>query len=41
LRSYANAPKELKDYVTYLEKELNVPINVVSVGPDREQTLLK
>ncbi len=41
LRSYADAPKELKDYVTYLEKELNVPINVVSVGPDREQTLLK
>jgi len=41
LRSYANAPQELKDYVTYLEKELNVPINVVSVGPDREQTLLK
>ena len=41
LRSYVNAPKELKDYVTYLEKELNVPINVVSVGPDREQTLLK
>lgn len=41
LRSYAYAPKELKDYVSYLEKELNVPINVVSVGPDREQTLLK
>jgi len=39
LDSYENAPQALKDYVTYLEKQLNVPINVVSVGPDRKQTL--
>jgi adenylosuccinate synthase len=39
LSSYAAAPKELKDYVIYLEKLLNVPITVVSVGPDRTQTL--
>ena len=39
LDSYENAPQELKDYVIYLEKQLNVPINVVSVGPDRKQTL--
>ena len=41
LRKYEDAPKELKNYVLYLEKELNVPITLVSVGPDREQTLLK
>lgn len=32
-------PKELNDYVEFLEKELQVPIKVVSVGPDRKQTI--
>ena len=39
LQDFNNAPQALKDYVTYLEKELEVPITVVSVGPDRSQTL--
>ncbi|MBN3521778.1 adenylosuccinate synthase [Algoriphagus lutimaris] len=39
--SYEKFPAELKEYVSYLEKELNVPINLVSVGPDRSQTILK
>jgi adenylosuccinate synthase len=39
LDSYENAPLALKNYVTYLEKALEVPITVVSVGPDRKQTL--
>jgi adenylosuccinate synthase len=39
LSSFDAAPKALKDYVSYLEKELEVPITVVSVGPDRKQTL--
>ena len=39
LHDYASSPQALKDYVTYLEKELEVPITVVSVGPDRKQTL--
>jgi len=41
LSQYSDAPIELKNYVEYLEKELNVPISLVSVGPDRKQTLLK
>ncbi len=41
LESYDDAPQELKNYVLYLENELNVPISLVSVGPDRKQTLLK
>ncbi len=32
-------PKELNDYIAFLEKELNIPIKVVSVGPDRKQTI--
>jgi len=39
LESFNDAPQELKDYVTYLEAQLNVPIRVISVGPDRKQTL--
>ncbi len=39
LTSYQEAPSELKSYVDYLEKQLEVPITVVSVGPDRSQTL--
>ncbi len=32
-------PQQFKDYVAYLERELNVPITIISVGPDRMQTI--
>ena len=32
-------PEALNDYVAFLEKELHIPITVVSVGPDRKQTI--
>ena len=32
-------PAELASYIQYLEKELQVPITIVSVGPDRRQTI--
>ncbi len=32
-------PKELNDYIAFLEKELETPITIVSVGPDRKQTI--
>ncbi|MDG1849739.1 MAG: adenylosuccinate synthase [Flavobacteriales bacterium] len=38
--SMSELPKELTDYVEYLEKELETPIVIVSVGPDRTQTIL-
>ena len=41
VRSYDDFPKELKDYVSILEDALQVPINLVSVGPDRVQTILR
>ncbi len=34
-------PKELNDYIDFLEKELEIPIKIVSVGPDRKQTIFK
>ncbi len=33
-------PKELTDYIKYIEKEVGVPIKIVSVGPDRKQTII-
>ena len=32
---------EFKDYVAFLEKELNVPISIISLGPDRAQTIMR
>jgi len=32
-------PKAFADYIDYLEKELETPITIVSVGPDRAQTI--
>jgi adenylosuccinate synthase len=40
LSSYDDSPEALKNYVSYLESQLKVPISVVSVGPDRKQTLI-
>jgi len=39
VRSKEQFPAELKDYVAFLEKELQVPIKFISVGPDREQII--
>ncbi|MBN4071089.1 adenylosuccinate synthase [Crocinitomix catalasitica] len=41
LRSLDDAPQEFLDYIAYLEAELNVPIGIVSVGPDRIQTIIR
>lgn len=35
------APAELINYIEYIEKELNIPITIVSVGPDRKQTIIR
>jgi adenylosuccinate synthase len=34
-------PKELKEYIEFIEKEIEVPIKIVSVGPDRKQTIVR
>jgi len=41
LNTEADFPKELKDYVDFLEAELEIPIAIVSVGPDRDKTLVR
>jgi adenylosuccinate synthase len=32
-------PQNLLDYVAFIEKETGVPVKIVSVGPDRKQTI--
>ena len=34
-------PEEFKAYISFLEEKLEVPITIVSVGPDRRQTILR
>ena len=34
-------PKEFKDYISFLEKQLETPIKIISIGPDRAQTIIR
>ena len=34
-------PENFNNYISYLEKALNTPIKIVSVGPDRKQTIFR
>ncbi len=39
--SESEFPKEFSDYIAFLEKELETPIKIISIGPDREQTIVR
>ncbi|MGQ1888887.1 adenylosuccinate synthase [Thermophagus sp. OGC60D27] len=39
IKSEDDFPAELKNYIRFIEEETGVPITIVSVGPDREQTI--
>lgn len=39
IRNARELPKEVSDYVQFIGTEIGIPIDVISVGPDREQTL--
>ncbi|HJS00550.1 MAG TPA: adenylosuccinate synthase [Flavobacterium sp.] len=41
MTTYDELPIELKEYIEFIEKEVEVPIKVISVGPDRRQTITK
>jgi adenylosuccinate synthase len=41
MTSYDELPIELKQYIEYIEAAVEVPIKIVSVGPDRKQTITK
>ncbi len=41
MKSEDEFPEEFNAYLSFLEDELGVPIKIVSVGPDREQTIIR
>lgn len=41
MQSEDEFPEEFNNYLTFLEEELGVPVKIVSVGPDREQTIVR
>ena len=34
-------PQQFKDYIKFLETELETPITIISIGPDRDQTIVR
>lgn len=40
-KDYASLPKQLKDYVDFIEEHIGVPINLVSTGPKREDIAVR
>lgn len=41
MQSEEEFPNEFNEYVAFLEKELGVSISIISLGPDREQTVIR
>lgn len=41
IREFDKLPENLKNYISFVEKYTGVPITMVSVGPDREETILR
>jgi adenylosuccinate synthase len=41
MNNESKLPKSLNVYIDFLEQELQIPIKVVSVGPDRKQTIFR
>ena len=39
MQSEDEFPEEFNAYLSFLEEQLGVPVKIVSVGPDREQTI--
>lgn len=34
-------PEEFRNYIKFIEEQLGVPVSIVSIGPDREQTIIR
>jgi adenylosuccinate synthase len=41
VRNYEDFPVEFKEYVEFIEKETGVPVKIISVGPDRAETIIR
>jgi adenylosuccinate synthase len=41
IKSFNSFPSELTEYIAFVEKEMKIPVSVVSIGPDRNETISK
>ncbi|PSN10312.1 adenylosuccinate synthase, partial [filamentous cyanobacterium CCT1] len=41
IKKYTEFPPQLHRYIEFIEKETKVPVNLISTGPDRTETVLK
>jgi len=41
IKTFNDLPEELKQYIAFIEKETGIPITIVSVGPDRDETIVR
>ena len=41
VRRYEDFPQEFKEYVEFIEAETGVPVKIISVGPDRDETIVR
>ena len=41
LTDYAKLPARARDYLERIEELAGVPLDIISTGPDREQTIIK
>ena len=41
VRCYEDFPAEFKAYVEFIEKQTGVPVKIISVGPDRDETIIR
>lgn len=41
ISSYGDLPKSFRDYVEFIERQTGVPVKILSLGPDREQTIIR
>ncbi len=41
MKNESELPKELKEYISFIESYVKVPINLISVGPDRTETIYR
>lgn len=41
MKSEKEFPSAFRKYIQFLEKELGVPVSIISLGPDREQTIIR
>jgi adenylosuccinate synthase len=41
IRNYNDLPETFKNYMEYVQSQIEVPVNVISVGPDREETIIR